>query len=183
MQRLTLYMFVTFGLALGLSLVFDSRVGIYVAATFVLVCPIVYARVVGRRRVPSAGLYWRGYVSFEEASLENVPSFPNIHRHERIGRRGRRRHSSGRCELRDDGISWQSGGWATPLSAISGVFHLPWSAIDGVDVYRLPGKLPGVGGGVNLRLTANRGAIRGEFIGSLRGMSEAVELLGRSALR
>ena len=33
--------------------------------------------------------------------------------------------TSGKCEIRKNGIHWRSGGWATPQTEVSGAFDLP----------------------------------------------------------
>jgi len=145
-------------------------------------CPLTYARLAGRSRKPSKGIYWRGYVSFTEVSLlADKEQFPDIRWRKRSGGFGRSGLSSGKCAIRDDGITWRSGGWATPQTEVSGTFDLPWAAVEAAEAYRLPGKIPGLGGGVALRLSDNRGAVEGEFLGSVRGFSEALELSRRAA--
>ena len=89
---------------------------------------------------------------------------------------GRSGLSSGKCEIRDKGVSWRSGGWATPQTEISGTFHLAWSVVDAAQAYPLPGKIRGLGGGVTFKLSHDKGTVEGQFLGSVSGMSKALEL-------
>jgi hypothetical protein len=174
MRKILLLIGIFFAIALCLSIVLHSPVGALIALVVVVGGPLLVARFVGRERSSSGSLYWRGYVSFAESSLGNRRMFPDLHRHSRIGGWGRRGLSSGKCEIRDSGIAWRSGGWATPQTEVSGTLDLPWSAVEAFEAHRIPGKLPGLGGGFTLKLSEDEGVITGEFFGSLRGISRAL---------
>jgi hypothetical protein len=162
-------------LALSLSVVLHSILGFFLAIPIVIGGPLGYARLTGRSRRPSNGLYWRGYVSFRESSLTNHDLFPNIEFRERAGGWGRKGLSSGSCEIRNTGIHWLSSGWATPHTEASGSFVLPWSAVPAAEATRIPGKFPGLGGRIELSLSDERGVLEGEFLGSLKGLAQALE--------
>jgi len=174
MRKALLFMAVFVVMALGLSFILHSPLGLFLAVAIVVGGPLAYARFTGRGRRPSKGLYWRGYVSFKEFSLVDIHMFPDIRRQERTGGWGRKGLSSGRCEIRDTGIRWRSGGWATPQTEVSGTFDLPWSEVEAAGASCLPGKIPGLGGRLTVRLTDDRGVIEGEFLGSVKGLSEAL---------
>jgi len=160
---------------------FSSNVGIFVAIIMLGVATVTHMRFVGRRRSPSKGLHWRGYVAFEAAPLvTNELLFPDIHRLRPIEPDDQRIFSPGRCEMRDEGLSWRCRGYfLVRTRVISGAFCLPWSAIEEAEAHRIPGKLP-FGGAFTLELSGNRGVIEGEFLGSLRGLSKALELSRRA---
>ncbi len=181
MRKVIAFMGVFVVMALTLTFVLHSLLGFWLAVAIVVGGPVGYARFTGRGRRPSKGLYWRGYVSFMESSLMDRQLFPDIRRQKRTGGRGRKGLSSGKCEIRDTGISWRSGGWATPQTEVSGAFDLPWSEVEAAGTSHLPGKLPGLGGGLTVRLTDDRGVIEGEFLGSVRGLSKALVASRRAA--
>ena len=122
MMRKVLFFLCVFAVvAIGLTLLLHSILGFFLGS------PSWSARWVirgltGRSRRPSKGLYWRGYISFMESSLTNRQLFPNIQFQERTGGWGRKGLSSGTCEVRNTGIHWLSGGWATPQTEVSGSF-------------------------------------------------------------
>jgi hypothetical protein len=109
-------------IAVGLSFALHSILGFFLAVALVVVVPLGYARLTGRSRKPSKGLYWHGYVSFMESSLTNKELFANIQSETRGGGWGRKGLSSGSCEIRNTGVRWISGGWATPQSEVQGSF-------------------------------------------------------------
>src|SRR5271165_7204250 len=140
--------------AVVLTLIFRTPLVVIPSFFLVLGLPLAYGRYVGRRRTPSKGVYWRGFVSFMESSLlADAQLFPDIHWRQRVGGWGRAGLCAGRGEVRDTGISWRSGALGTPQTEVSGTVELPWSEIESADAYRIPGKLPGLGGGITLRLT------------------------------
>jgi len=171
---------VFFLLALGLSLVLHSILGFFLALAIVVGGPLGYARFTGRGRKPSKGLYWRGYASFYEATLLDKELFPDIRYKKRAGGWGRKGLSSGKCEIRNTGMHWLSGGWATPQTEVSGSFDLPWSMVDAVEATRLPGKVPGLGGRIALTLFDDRGVLDGEFLGSVKGLAKALDASSRA---
>jgi hypothetical protein len=174
--------FLTMGCAGELGyLLFGGNVGIFVGLVMLLVATVAPIRFLGRRRSPSKGLYWRGYVAFEAAPLViNERLFPDVHRLGPIGLGGRRIVSSGRCEMREEGLNWRCHGYfLVRTRVISGAFCLPWSAVERAEAHRIPDMLP-LGGAFTLELSENRGVIEGEFLGSLRGLSEALELSRRA---
>ena len=181
MMRKVLFFLCVFAVvAIGLTLLLHSILGFFLGVALVVGGPLGYARLTGRSRRPSKGLYWRGYISFMESSLTNRQLFPNIQFQERTGGWGRKGLSSGTCEVRNTGIHWLSGGWATPQTEVSGSFDLPWSAVDAAAATRLAGKFPGLGGRVVLTLADDAGVLEGEFLGSVRGLSKALDAAGRA---
>jgi len=68
-----------------------------------------------------------------------------------------------------------SGGWATPQTEVSGSFDLSWWSVDSAEATRLPGKVPGLGGRIALTLSEGRGVLEGEFLGSVKGLSQALD--------
>jgi hypothetical protein len=155
-----------------LSWAFRTKYMVIATAVIVVTALVVYARVIGRRRSFSNGLYWRGVVSFREADLLGNPDlFPDISYKHRRGGWGRRRLCAGWCEVQSTGIKWESGTLATPDSEVSGRFVLPWSAVDDARTSRLRWRK--LGGEIILTLSEDRGELGGEFIGSLSGLSGA----------
>lgn len=181
MRKVAAFLGVFVVIAIGLTVILHSIAGFFLGLTIVVCGPLGYTRATGRGRKPSNGLYWRGYVSFVEDNLTNRELFPDILRNKRSGGWGRKGLSSGKCEVRDTGIQWRSGGWATPQTEVSGTFDLPWSAVDVASVSRLSGKLPGLGGGITLTLSGDRGVVKGEFLGSMKGLSEALDASSRGS--
>ena len=128
MPKVILFLVVVAVLGLTLSLVLRTPLGVFLALAIVAGIPLAYARFAGRRRHLRNGVSWRGYVSFPESELlANERLFHDIHRQKRSGRSGRSELSSGKCIIRDTGINWRSGGWATPQTEVFGTFSLPWS--------------------------------------------------------
>jgi hypothetical protein len=167
---------------LALALVFRTPLMVPVAFVLVLVAPLSYGRFVGRPRRASQGLYWRGFMSFMESSLlADTEVFPDIRWQERPGGWGRAGLCAGKGEIRDSGVTWRSGAWGTPQTEISGRFELPWSVVEAAEAYRLPGKIPGLGGGITFTLSGNRGMVKGQFLGSIRALSNALESSRRAA--
>lgn len=137
---------------------------------------------VGRRRAHESGAYWSGQIAFSEDGFGNSELFPGIVRTPRpvLGRQGL---SGGRLYIREDGVYWIAGSWATPRSEISGKFHLAWSDVETADVSRIPFKVNFLGGGLTLEMANGQGELYGEFLGSRRTMMSALRRtpLGRAS--
>jgi hypothetical protein len=174
MSRLAAVFCVFAAIAAGLSYAFhDPAVGFIVAGVITLGGPLAFARIEGRNRPQAPSPHWRGYVSFYEESLRD--QFPDIRARRAVGGIGRKGLSSGKCEFDQLGVHWKSGGWATPQTRIAGTFDLPWSRIASGLAYSLPGKVPGLGGGVDLVLTDSDSTISGRFLGSVEGLNKAIQ--------
>jgi hypothetical protein len=181
MRKVLLFLGVFAVIAIGLGVILHSILGFFLGVVIVVGGPISYARFAGRGRTPSRGLYWRGYVSFMEPALvTDRELFPDIQSRARTGGWGRKGLSSGKCEIRNTGIHWVSGGWATPQTEVSGSFDLSWWSVDVAEATRLPGKVPGLGGRIALTLSEGRGVLEGEFLGSVKGLSQALDALSRA---
>src|ERR1700686_2756167 len=97
MRKVFLFIAVFSLLGLGLALILHNALAVFLGPLIVAGCPLGYARLVGRGRKPSMGLYWRGYVSFTETSLlADRELFPDIRRRKRSGGFGRSGLSSGK---------------------------------------------------------------------------------------
>jgi hypothetical protein len=159
-------------LAIALTIISgNGLIGFICAAVILVVGPLALARIRGRNRHKKTA-DWSGYVSFYESDLRD--RFPHIRTHRDGGGIGRKGLSSGKCRLDQQGIHWKSGGWATPQTRIAGTFDLPWSGIQSGRAFALGGKVPGLGGGLELVLADGRGTISGEFIGSITGLTRAL---------
>lgn len=157
-----------------------SPLGVPLGFLLGIAIPVVYARVLGRRRRagahPTHHPYWLGFATFTETTLlANPELFPDIRSKPRVGGWGRRPVCMGRCHIDGQGVHRRAGGWGTPNAEIAGTFFLPWSRVEAFDVSKLGGKIPGLGGGVCLTLAGERGVLRAEFLGSVRAVSEALE--------
>src|SRR5580658_2670935 len=138
MSRIVVALAVFLALALAFSFAFhNGPLGFVVAVVVVVARPLAYARIEGRSRRSGHTSRWTGYASFYEDDLKG--RFPDI----------RTRRSAG--GIGGNGLS-KSGGWATPQTKIAGSFHLPWSPIESGRAFVLSGKVPGLGGGLELRL-------------------------------
>ena len=145
------------------------------AMFLVLAIPYAYAEFVGRRRRPRRGLFWKGFVTLDEAPLlAHRELFPTIRRRNRREKFTLSGTCAGKAKVSDTGISWKTGALGTPTSAITGSFELNWSDVRSVDT-EFSGKALGFLGGILvLRLSDGRGELRGEFIGPKRGVQDAL---------
>ena len=70
----------------------------------------------------------------------------------------------------------------TPQTRIKGTFFLFWSDVVSGEAYRLPMTILGIGGGLRLDLSEDRGTLEGAFSGSVEGLNEAIQAgIGRRA--
>jgi hypothetical protein len=150
----------------------NGLVGFILAVVILAGGPLAFARIEGRNRRTETP-DWSGYVSFYENDLRD--RFPDIRPRRDVGGIGRKGLSSGKCRLDQQGLHWKSGGWATPQTRIAGTFELPWSQIESGRASALRGKVPGLGGGLELTLVDGQGTIRGEFLGSVTGLTNALD--------
>jgi hypothetical protein len=173
MGRVAAFLVVLAVLAVGLSFIIGNGfVGFVTAVVIAVGGPLAFARFEGRKR-RGRPPHWKGYVSFYEVSLQD--RFPGISSRRRTGGFGGNGLSSGKCRVDREGIHWTSGGWATPSTTIAGNFDLPWSRIESGRAFALARKVPGLGGGIELVLADCEGTISGEFLGSVSGLSVAIE--------
>ena len=68
-----------------------------------------------------------------------------------------------------------SGGWATPQTEVSGSFDLSWWSVDSAEATRLPGTSPASGAETRSTLSEGRRVLEGEFLGSVKGLSQALD--------
>jgi hypothetical protein len=173
MAKVAAFIGALFVLVVLLSLIFgNALIGFILAGIVLVVCPLAFARTRGRNRHRHRP-DWSGYISFYENDLRD--RFPDIRPRRDVGGIGRKGLSSGKCRIDTQGLHWKSGGWATPQTRIAGTFDLPWSRIESGRAYSLTGKIPGLGGGVELVLVDGEGTISGEVLGSVKGLTEALE--------
>ena len=149
----------------------DPRNGVEFIVGLAVAVLVVFSLVfvVGRRRAHQSDAYWSGQIAFSEDDFGNSELFPGIVRTPRpaLGRQGL---CGGRLYIREDGVYWIAGSWATPRCEISGRFHLAWNDLETADVSRIPFKANFLGGGLTLEMTNGRGELYGEFLGSRRDM-------------
>jgi len=159
----------------------NGLVGFVTAAALLTIVPLAWARGTGRSRTHSGSEdWWHGYVSFQESYLLNHDVFPGIVARKDVGGLLRKGLSSGKLRITPDGIRWRSGGWATPQTRIKGEFYLPWSKVGAFKVWKMGGKIPGLGGGIEVNVLGVDHPLTGEFLGSVKGISEAFARVGRS---
>jgi hypothetical protein len=173
MVKVTAFIGALFVLVIVLAIISgNGLVGFILAGVVLVGGPLAYARIEGRnrhRKTPD----WSGYVSFYENDLRD--RFPDIRPRRDVGGIGRKGLSSGKCRLDQQGIHWKSGGWITPQTRIAGTFALPWSRIESGRAFALGGKVPGLGGRLELVLADGEGTISGEFLGSISGLTSALD--------
>ena len=147
------------------------------AAIFlVLAIPYAYAEGVGRRRRKRRGLYWKGFVTFQEAPLLAYKGlFPEVTLRNRWEFYKPSGSCAGKAEVRDTGIRWKTGALGTPTSQVTGKFELGWADIQSVEIGLIPGKNNFLGGSIVLTLSNGRGELEGEFIGSRRVVQDALD--------
>jgi hypothetical protein len=142
----------------------------------VLAIPYAYAEVVGRHRRTRRGLYWKGFVTLQEAPLlaykELFPAVTVRNRREVFTPTGT---CAGKAEVRDTGIRWKSGALGTPTSRVTGRFELGWADIQSTETGFVPGKIRFLGGSMVLTLSGGRGDLEGEYIGSRRNVQDALD--------
>lgn len=85
---------------------------------------------------------------------------------------GRKGLTGGKLRIETSGIHWDAGSVLTPGGQLYGSFHLPWDAVTGMEANRITFELP-VGGSLVIRLSSGH-EIRGEFLGSLKHLREAI---------
>ncbi len=175
MARIVLFLAALAGVAFLLGPGLGPELIVFWAALVVVAgILLARARIAGRRRPQTGDPYWRGYVSFTGSSLSDRHRFPDLRPRGRAAGWGRKDLGSGRCEFTQAGIRWKGGGWTTPQSRIGGTFQLPWSDVQAGKAFALPGRFPGLGGG--LELTVSDGVtLSGEFVGSVTGVARAIE--------
>jgi len=146
------------------------------SAFAVLVGLRLYVAVSRRRVAPGrTGALWTGPASLrvDDLRLRGVADGVQVKNERRLRRWTRGVNAvNARMEVRPDEIRWTLGRYARLLGA-TGAVRIAWSDIARVEVGRVPGTLPGFGGGITIHLT-NGHHLDAQFLGSRADLEAAL---------
>lgn len=144
---------------------------IFGSVVFTILFVTLYVDIWTTRRHADGSVFWRAHMLFDPYRLSQV--FPPV----RIGQGSPAMLTAGRVggrfEVRAEGLHWRRRGSARIESGSDG-FTIPWAQLGSATVTNAPGKIPWLGGLLELWLADGTAPLVGEFLGSQRALQTAI---------